>query len=219
MIRFECTCGKMLKVDESLAGRLVECPFCKARTYAPADEPPPMSAPEALVAAMRQVSRPPPDDDIPVAAEVVLPPGQVAPDARPASHLEALSHAVRSQPGRSSQTRPPARSRRLAGPARATGMVVQGAAAGGRSAGLASQRRPIIIGLVAAVGLIVVFVIIAAYVGGGPAGGSARPDPLPQPAETSVVAPAQRRFSSGPQPGELFRNVPFEERKDAASKQ
>ena len=65
MIRFRCSCGKRLKVDVSEIGHTVECPYCASPVVVPdPDAPPaakpagetPVSAPEALAAAMRQLA-------------------------------------------------------------------------------------------------------------------------------------------------------------------
>ena len=80
MIRFNCTCGKRLKARPKDAGRSVVCPRCGAKMIAPGGAAP-ASAPEALAAAIRELSRPAaPDDgdgkadDIPVAEVVDAPP-------------------------------------------------------------------------------------------------------------------------------------------------
>ena len=80
MIRFNCTCGKRLKARPKDAGRSVVCPRCGAKMIAPGGAAP-ASAPEALAAALRELSRPAaPDDgdgradDVPVAEVVDAPP-------------------------------------------------------------------------------------------------------------------------------------------------
>jgi len=80
LIRFNCTCGKRLKARPKDAGRSVVCPRCGAKMIAPGGAAP-ASAPEALAAALRELSRPAaPDDgdgradDVPVAEVVDAPP-------------------------------------------------------------------------------------------------------------------------------------------------
>jgi len=41
MLRFYCTCGKRLKVEETCAGRVVQCPACGQKLRAPSPEPVP----------------------------------------------------------------------------------------------------------------------------------------------------------------------------------
>ena len=61
LIRFECSCGKRLKVHVAEIGRTVECPNCAAQLVVPDPDAPPVaeevtSAPEAMVAAMRELA-------------------------------------------------------------------------------------------------------------------------------------------------------------------
>jgi len=61
LIRFECSCGKRLKVQAADIGRTVECPNCAAQLVVPDPDGPPVaeevaSGPEALAAAMRELA-------------------------------------------------------------------------------------------------------------------------------------------------------------------
>ena len=61
MIRFECSCGKRLKVRAADIGHTVECPNCAAQLVVPDPDALPVaeeaaSAPDALAAAMRELA-------------------------------------------------------------------------------------------------------------------------------------------------------------------
>ena len=53
MIRFQCTCGKQLKVEDAVAGRAARCPHCGTQVRVPQAEPEPLSGLMALQAAIR----------------------------------------------------------------------------------------------------------------------------------------------------------------------
>jgi hypothetical protein len=61
LIRFECSCGKRLKVRAADIGHTVECPDCAAQLVVPDPDALPVaeeaaSAPDALAAAMRELA-------------------------------------------------------------------------------------------------------------------------------------------------------------------
>lgn len=219
MIRFECACGKPLKVDNAFAGRPVQCPHCGATTQAPPAE---LSGPEALAAALRGTGRTT-TDDIPTAEVVAGPPARtgrarpIPPEAVQAiKGLDALAKA-----GRAAPAAKPVR-RGATKPARGRAAT----AAPGRSA-IPNGRRPpaagntknaAIIGGVAAVGIIIVAAIIAALVGGG-GDGETKKKPAPETAvhETVDETPKPKEYKLH-QPGELFGGLQYESEKEETAK-
>ena len=203
VIQFQCLCGRWIKVEDDLAGRLVECTKCGSKSRVP--EAAPLSAPEALAAAMRQLNQPA-EEEVPT-AESLDEPQEAAP---PADGLEALAHAVKSAPAPKPGARgpqPAARVRRPNGPASRPPLV-----AGREGAPGAKWMNPRLIGVIGGAAALLLLVIILIVLGGG--GEPPKTDP-PPPAPTPVVeAPKPKRFT-GHQPGEMFREVPFEEEKQA----
>jgi hypothetical protein len=99
VIRFECSCGKRLKVPPAEIGRTVECPNCAAQLIVPDPDAPPVaeeaaSGPEALAAAMRELApaatgRPPkipPKKAPPTAGRSPLKPGARPAQGKPAAN-------------------------------------------------------------------------------------------------------------------------------------
>lgn len=206
MIRFDCPCGKRLKVDDSYAGHAVECPYCGVRVEAPAAEAPEepvLSGPDALVQAMRAVTQPV-ADEIPV-AEVVADPG--------ADPLQALAQAAKAGPARAASStrvttaRPPTRT-----PLSATGKKPAGAAAkrglptnGKQPPAQPNQKQTILIAVGAAVLLVAIALLVSALVGGG--GTTTQPKvEAPPVAPPAPPTPTKRERELHP-PGELFPNV------------
>ena len=76
MNRFECVCGKRLKIKDSMAGRIVKCPACRSMVRAPAAKAAVRvtEGRKALVMALKErkapsTPPPPPLPEIPVATE------------------------------------------------------------------------------------------------------------------------------------------------------
>jgi len=202
VIRFQCTCGRWLNVDDDLAGRRVACSKCGAQSQAPAAAP--LSAPEALAAAMREATQTP-EEDLPTAT-IVEEPQEAAP---PTDGLEALAHAVKSAPAPKLGPRGPqpvARGRRPAGPAARSPLQ-----AGRKGAPAAQRMSPTLIGVIGgAAAFLLLIVILALFGGGGEPPKKETPSPNPPP--PVVEAPKPKRYT-GHQPGEMFRQVPFDEEK------
>ena len=205
MIVFQCPCGKQFKVEDGLAGRIVECPACHLRLEVPRPGGA-ASGHEALVSAIRQAQAPAPvpgpapvSDDIPVAEEVA-PPNELAALAQAA--------ATKSRPAAPRAARP------------ATGRVPTGKTAAGKArpgapgsrAGGGKPSHGLLIGGVALIGLILILAIIFAVKVAG------RPTQQPVAQPPAVYIPPQPARSKGNSTaGELFKNVPFEKREDEAT--
>ena len=233
MIRFNCTCGKRLKARPEDAGRMIVCPKCGAKMTAPAGAAP-AGAPEALAAALRELSQPAaPDngdgqaDDIPVAEVVDEPPTAAGRFSSPA----ALRTAGQRSAGAKDPPLSPEAAAALAGldalaraappkpgarpAAKVETRKKKPAAAQGRSA-LASNggpagtsplaRNPMLIAIAAAVGIAVVLLVVSFFVGGGNV--SKQKDAAPEVGLPTPAAakPAKRDWGDHP-PGELFPNV------------
>lgn len=206
MIQFRCACNRWLRVEDDLAGRLVECTKCGAQSRVP--EARTLSGPEVLAAAMRQVNQPA-DDELPT-AEVVE--GSEEAAAPPADGLEALAQVVKSAPALKAGARgpqPAARVRRPAGTsprsALSTGRLKPVPAAG------KGFLSPTAIGVIGGAAAFLLLIVILIVFGGG---GEAPKNEPPPKAPLVVEAPKPKRFT-GHQPGELFRGVPYEDEKQA----
>jgi hypothetical protein len=202
-IRFQCACGRWLNVDDDLAGRRVACSKCGAQSQVPAAAP--LSAPEALAAAMREATQTA-EEDLPT-AEVLDEPPEAAP---PTDGLEALAHVVKSatppKPGlRGPQ--PKARGRRPAGPAARSPLQ-----AGRKGAPAAQRMSPALIGVISGAAAVLLLIVILALFGGG--GDPPKKETPPPPPPPVVEAPKPKRYT-GHQPGEMFRQVPFDDEKQA----
>jgi len=232
LIRFNCTCGKRLKARPGDAGRSVVCPKCGAKTIAPAGAAP-ASAPEALAAALRELSRPAaPDngdgqaDDVPVAEVVDEPPvaagrfsspaalrtagqrsaGAKEPPLSPeaAAALAGLDALARAAPPRPA-ARPAAKVETKKKPAVAQGR--DAAAPNGGPAGISTlARNPMVIAIAAAIGVAVVLLVVSFFVGGGnaPKKKDAAPEVVPPP--PAAAKPAKPDWGDHP-PGELWPSV------------
>ncbi|MBE3097370.1 MAG: hypothetical protein IMZ44_09610 [Planctomycetes bacterium] len=233
MIRFNCTCGKRLKARPGDAGLLIVCPQCGAKMIAPGGAAP-ASAPEALAAALRELSQPAAPgngdgqaDDIPVAEVVDEPPTAAGRFSSPA----ALRTAGRRSAGAKEPPLSPEAAAALAGldalarvappkPAARQAAKVETrkkkpAAAQGRGA-LASNggpagtsllaRNPMLIAIAAAVGIAVVLLVVSFFVGGGNASKQKEAAPEVAPPTPAAAKPAKPDWGDHP-PGELFPNV------------
>jgi len=215
VIRFQCTCGKQLKVEDSLAGRAARCPHCGGQVQVPQHEPAPLSGPAALQAAIRGTQGDAASEEIPT-AEVVGGPGagwRSAPP--PAPHaaqaikgLDALAKAAGPAP-----TAPAGPARRAAKPkgrGRKTPKIPDRAAIpNGRLPPVAaSSKKAAVIGAVAAVVALTIAVIAASFIGGGDVEPGEKPSAETTAAETAAEQPGRRRFKLH-QPGELFGGIEY----------
>jgi hypothetical protein len=223
VIRFNCSCGKRLKVDYGAAGRTVECPYCGMKVRAPSGNAAPRSGHDELVTAMRSLQEEPPDD-VPVAEVVAEPPAAPpaaplaapAPDASPwpqpaaeaspgkqagRTPLDALVKSLPPKPAATSAGRPAKAPRN--GKASAGKPARTGAAPGAKQ-----DNRTIIIAVGASVLLVILLVIVSLFVGG-----SSPPKEKPKPPEVipsaAPPAPAKRERDPHP-PGDLFPQVPVQ---------
>jgi hypothetical protein len=193
VIRFNCTCGKRLKVDAAYAGRSVKCAACGAKIMAP-------SAIET--------------------AEVVEGPPA---DAPPVDGLDALAQALREAPPRPTRSDVPALRTLGGKPQAANGTKVRPGAAGrpgqparngqpgdpmarGKSP-QQNQNKAVFIGIGAAVGLILIVVIIMIVASSGPA----QPVKQDKPVVTTPPPPVDTKPKySGRFAGDFFGSVPDE---------
>jgi hypothetical protein len=177
VIRFNCECGKRLKVDDSYAGRNVKCGACGARVQAPAAE----------IEVAEEVAPPPaPSDGLDALAQAL----RAGPVKSPRSDVPAL-RAVQSKkpagkmPGKAGAAKP-----------------LQPGQKGVRPA--ANQNKAVYIGLGVAAGLILIVVVIMAATMGGdppkPVKVEAAPLPPPPP-------PVAKKTNPEHFPGEFFPNV------------
>ena len=219
MIRFNCSCGKRLKVDYGAAGRTVECPYCGLKVRAPSVETSSRSGHDELAAAMRSLQEEPPDD-VPVAEVLAEPPAAPAPairDASPSPQPAAAEALAGKQAGRTPldalvKSLPPKPAVKSADrPAKAPR---NGKASAGKPAktvaapGAKQDNRTIIIAVGASVLLVILLVIVSLFVGGRSA-----PKEKPKPPEVTPAAappaPAKRERDLHP-PGDLFPQVPVQ---------
>jgi len=191
VIRFECSCGKRLKVAAAHAGRVVECTACGKRLRVP-EAAAPATGPEALAAAIRQVGSP-----------GGAAPATPADDA--ASRLAALAGAPPRAAAKASAAAPVARAQTPRTPAavRPVNLLAK------RHPSVQSNRQPVFIALGIAAGLFVVLVVVLFVSSrGSQAPAPVAPDP---PVHITVGEPAKPL----PPPakggsGEMFPNVQAE---------
>jgi len=182
VIRFNCSCGKRLKVDDDLVGRQVQCPNCGSKTVVP-----PVSEAEA-------------EEAVPVANDPA------------AAGLEALAQALKAKPSVAKPVRRDVPALRAmpgrAAPGRTAASARGGKSAPGGKIGpngrfakpASANNNALYIGLGAALGLIVIVVIAAALIGGGCEGGKPKAAAPPAPAYT----PPPMKTNNQHPPGELF---------------
>ncbi len=228
MIRFQCTCGKQLKVEDSVAGRAARCPHCGTHVRVPQAEPEPLSGPAALQAAIRGSQGDAASEEIPTAKVVGGPPAarraasppspQTAQAAQAIQGLDALARAAGAAP--TPPAKPPRRAAKPKGRGRKTPNIPDRAAIpNGRLPPVAgNSRKAAIIGAVAAVVLIIMAVIAASFIGGGAVEPGEKPSAETPSAETAAEQPGRRRFKPR-QPGALFGDVNYaDEETDEAEK-
>jgi len=186
VIRFNCSCGKRLKVDDDLVGRQVKCPNCGGKTVVP------------------QVSDAEVEEAVPVANDPA------------AAGLEALAQALKAKPSVAKPIRrdvpalrampgrvAPGRTASARGGKSAPGVKI---GQNGRFAKpAATNNNALYIGLGAALGVIVIVVIAAALIGGGCEGGKPKAAAPPPPA---TYTPTPQKTRDLHPPGDLWPNVP-----------
>jgi hypothetical protein len=197
VIRFYCSCGKRLKVDDSYAGRPVKCGACGLRIEAPmAGEG--EESPDAGTDAAQEAAQ---DADVQVAEEVAPPP----PDNGLDELAKALQEAPPPRPARTAQGartnggKQPARDRVAAKPGQLK-KNGQGDELVRRPAAH-NNNKALFIGLGAAAGLILLVVVLMIMMSSGSGPPPKQEDP-PVPV-TPYKKPAPEHF-----PGEFFPQVP-----------
>jgi hypothetical protein len=190
VIRFQCTCGKRLKVDPAHAGCVVECTACGRRMRAPADPREALDGPEALAAAVRAFHAR----------------GQeaAAPEPTPTDHAAAGLAALAGVPqaeARAKAARDVRRARTSQRtPLRPTDLLAR------RHPSVRSNHRPLWIATGIAAGALVLAVVILAI-----SANLNRTAPPPEPPPQPVVhVPPPETPAPAPMPGELFPNVAAE---------
>lgn len=219
MIRFQCTCGKSLKVDDSFAGRKATCPHCGRQVRVPADqgtlaagpgeaEPKPLSGPAALQAALRDGQTGTPADEIPTAEVVAGPLPDGAPPAPQAAQaikgLDALAKAAGPAPAKP-PTRPPAgpKARGRNATRKANGPAIPN----GRQPPVAAHsKNAAVIGVAAAVVVLILALIAASFIGGDAVEPEKKPADDATPTQTVGERPRPKRYAID-QPGALFGGV------------
>ena len=211
MIRFQCTCGKPLKVKDSVAGRTAQCPYCGSQVRVPAAEPKPMSGPAALQAALREAREGAAADDVPM-AEVLGGPSAGRRSGSPRSPeaaqaikgLDALARAAGGAP----TVRPARRAAKPKARARkATKTPDRAAVPNGRLPPMAEHsKKAAIIGAVAAVVVLIIAVIAASFIGGGKVEPE-KPAAAEGPSVTTTAERPTRKGYAFEQPGALFGGV------------
>lgn len=188
MIRFNCSCGKRLKVDDDLMGRQVKCPNCGGKTVVP------------------QVSDAEVEDAVPVANDPA------------ATGLEALAQALKAKPSAAKPIRRDVPALRAmpgrVAPGRTAASARGGKSAPGGKIGqngrfakpASANNNALYIGLGAALGIIVIVVIAAALIGGGCEGNKPKSSAPAVPAYTPPTKPAHE----GPWPGEMWPEKKWE---------
>jgi hypothetical protein len=219
VIRFQCTCGKSLKVDDSFAGRKATCPHCGRQVRVPADqgtlaagpgeaEPKPLSGPAALQAALRDGQTGTPADEIPTAEVVAGPLPDGAPPAPQAAQaikgLDALAKAAGPAPAKP-PTRPPAgpKARGRNATRKANGPAIPN----GRQPPVAAHsKNAAVIGVAAAVVVLILALIAASFIGGDAVEPEKKPADDATPTQTVGERPRPKRYAID-QPGALFGGV------------
>jgi hypothetical protein len=200
VIRFQCACGKRLKVEPAHAGCVVECTACGRKMRAPGDPAQPLDGPEALAAAVRAFN-----------ARGRGAAAQDADEPTPTDHaaagLAALAGVPQASPRARSTRSGPARDSRRARtspktPVRPIDLLAK------RHPSVRSNHRPLLIAAgIAAGALVLAFVVLAISANLGRTGPPPSPAPEPQPV---VRVPPPEPPVPASQPGELFPNVAAE---------
>jgi len=181
VIRFNCRCGKRIKVPADVAGKRVRCPFCGRTVQAPRareDVTPGLEAP---------------------VAEGVSGPADEAPERGVATGLEALAQAVRANGGAKPADRSPLAAARQK--VKKQELPTSAQLISRRVGAHPNQKKAILVGVIAAVVLFALVIVLSALMAHW--SGESEKKPADQAAPTATTG---RR---GPT-GELFKDVPFE---------
>jgi len=183
VIRFNCRCGKRIKVPADVAGKRVRCPFCGRTVQAPRareDTTPGLEAP---------------------AAAVVSEPAGEAPERGGATGLEALAQAVRANDRENPADRSPLAAVRAK--AKKQELPTSAQLISQRVGTIPNNKKAVLIGIAAAIVLVALVLGLSALM--SHSSGESEKKPADQAAPTTATG----RPSP---PGDLFKNVPFEEK-------
>jgi len=181
VIRFNCRCGKRVKVPVDVAGKRVRCPFCGRTVQAPRareDTTPGLEAP---------------------AAAAVSGPADEAPERGGATGLEALAQAVRANGSANPADRSPLAAARQK--VKKQELPTSAQLLSQRVGAHPNQKKAILIGIVAAVVLFALVIGLSALM--------AHSSGESEKKAADQAAPPATTGRRGP-PGDLFKNVPFE---------
>ena len=181
MIRFNCRCGKRIKVPADVAGKRVRCPFCGRTVQAPRareDVTPGLEAP---------------------VAEGVSGPADEAPERGGATGLEALAQAVRANGGDKPADRSPLAAARQK--AKKQELPTSAQLISRRVGATPNHNKAVLIGVIVAVVLFALVIGLSALMAHWSGESEKKPgDQAASPATTGRHGP----------PGDLFKNVPPE---------
>ena len=181
MIRFNCRCGKRVKVPADVAGKRVRCPFCGRTVQAPRAREDTTPGLEASAAA------------------VVSGPAGEAPERGGAPGLEALAQAVRANGGAKPADRSPLAAVRAK--AERQELPTSAQLISRRVGTIPTHNKAVLIGVIAAVVLFALVIGLSALM--AHSSGESGKKPADQAAPTAATG---RRGT----PGEMFKNVPPE---------
>jgi len=182
VIRFNCRCGKRIKVPADVAGKRVRCPFCGRTVEAP-----------------RAREDTTPGLEVPV-AEVVSGSADEASERGGATGLEALAQAVRTNGGARNPSRSPLAAARQK--VKKQELPTSAQLISRRVGAQPNHNKAVLIGVLAAVVLFALAIGLSALM--GHSSGDSEKKPADQATPTNTSGPR------GGTPGELFKNVPFE---------
>jgi len=182
VIRFNCRCGKRIKVPADVAGKRVRCPFCGRTVQAPRareDTTPGLEAP---------------------AAAVVSGSADEAPERGGATGLEALAQAVRANGSdKPADDRSPLAAARQK--AKKQELPTSAQLISRRVGAHPNQKKAVLIGVIAAVVLFALVIGLSVLMAHWSRESEKKPaDQAAPPAATGLRGP----------PGDLFKNVPPE---------
>jgi hypothetical protein len=181
VIRFNCRCGKRIKVPADVAGKRIRCPFCRRTVQAPRareDTTPGLEAP---------------------VAEVVSGPADEAPERGGATGLEALAQAIRANGGAKPADRSPLAAARQK--VKKQELPTSARLISRRVGAKPNHNKAMLVGVIAAVVLFALVIGLSALM--AHSSGDSEKKPADQAAPTAVTG---RRGA----PGDLFKDVPFE---------
>jgi hypothetical protein len=114
VIRFECSCGKRLKVEDRFAGQTVECTACGKRMRAPATST--EALPVAEVVEEPEAALEPADDPLAALAQAAKGNGGAKTPVRPGAAARGIKPAAKAPAGKTSATAELLAKRRLPPP-------------------------------------------------------------------------------------------------------